>query len=177
MPPDTSYLDRMVARLMTQRACLNHAAGLVDAVAGDVLELGLGKGRTYAHLRFLFPDRRIIAFDHSLHAPAGLTPPEDCLVLGDLRETLLRTVSTRAGTVALIHADIGTGDGEGELGASDAALAQVVGQAGSVLLSPGGILVGDRNMSAVGLVRLPLPPDGLPEDIEPWPYFLFQRAL
>ena len=41
---------------------------------GHVLEVGLGKGRTYDRLRTLFPQRAIYAFDRELHCPARLRP-------------------------------------------------------------------------------------------------------
>ncbi len=172
-----SRLDRMVARLATQRACLNHAADLMGAVPGPILELGLGKGRTWSHLVQLFPNRDIFAFDHSLHAPPDLTPPANLLLLGDLRETLEKSKSRFGGSVALIHADIGTADGQGELGDTDLELACFVGDCAAALLAPGGLLVGDREMRPAGdlaFERLPLPVAGLPADLPPWPYFIFR---
>ena len=174
-----SRLDRMLARLLTQRACLNHAADLIRNLPGVVFELGLGKGRTFSHLCALFPRRDIHAFDHGLHAPADLTPPQDRLVLGDLRQTLPAAARTFGGNVAMIHADIGTADGQGEWGATDAALALTIGTAAAELLAPGGVLLGDREMCAAGdlaFERLPLPDAGLPEDLAPWPYFIFRRV-
>jgi len=52
-----SRLDSFIRRLEAQRACLDHAAGLIGGLDGVVLELGLGNGRTYDHLRSLFPSR------------------------------------------------------------------------------------------------------------------------
>lgn len=173
-----SRLDRMLARLLIQRACLNHAARLIEDLPGVVFELGLGKGRTWSHLCALFPRRDIHAFDHGLHAPADLTPPENRLILGDLHQTLPAAAQRFGGNVALIHADIGTADGQGELGANDAALAQMVGAAAAGLLVQGGVLVGDREMCAPGdpaFERLPSPDPGPPDDIPPWPYHLFRR--
>ena len=54
-----SRLDSFIRRLEAQRACLNRAAALISGIDGIVLELGLGNGRTYDHLRELFPDRDI----------------------------------------------------------------------------------------------------------------------
>ncbi len=83
-----SRLDRMIARLTTQRRALERAAEEIGGLPGPVLEIGLGKGRTYSHLRKLFPERTIIAFDRDLHAPADAAPAGDDLVLGDFRDTL-----------------------------------------------------------------------------------------
>ena len=173
-----SRLDRMVARLLTQRACLDHAATLIDGLPGLALELGLGKGRTFSHLTALFPTRDIHAFDHGLHAPDELTPRPERLILGDLRETLPGAAPKFGGKVALVHADIGTADGQGELGASDAALARFIGAAAAALLVSGGVLVGDREMCAAddrAFERLPTPDPGLPPGVAPWPYFIFRR--
>ncbi|MDX1738439.1 MAG: class I SAM-dependent methyltransferase, partial [Alphaproteobacteria bacterium] len=58
-----SRLDSVIRRLEAQRACLNSAAELVGARVGHVLELGLGNGRTYDHLREILPDREIFVFE------------------------------------------------------------------------------------------------------------------
>ncbi len=174
----SSRLDRMIARLTTQRVCLGHASSLIAALPGAVLELGLGKGRTWSHLSSLFPDRAVFAFDHSRHAPAELTPPADWLILGDLRETLPGPVSRFGGAVAMIHADIGTADGQGELGDNDADLARFVGETAASLLASGGILLGDRQMCAQNsqaFAPLAVPSVPLPDGIAAWPYFIFQR--
>lgn len=163
----------MLARLLTQRSFLNHAANLIADIPGDVLELGLGKGRTWSHLRHLFPERRIVAFDHGLHAPRDLTPADADLVLGDFRETL----PAWSGAAVLIHADIGTGDGRGELGATDAELATFVGREAARLLAPGGALVGDRDMTAAGLTLQEGPDIVLPDGAPHWPYKLFRKTM
>ena len=51
-----SRLDSFIRRLEAQRACLDRAAELIRDIDGHVLELGLGNGRTYDHLRGLFPE-------------------------------------------------------------------------------------------------------------------------
>ncbi|WP_292240356.1 class I SAM-dependent methyltransferase [Mesorhizobium sp.] len=103
-----SRLDRMIARLTTQRRALERAAEETRDLPGPVLEIGLGKGRTYSHLRKLFPDRRIIAFDRDLHAPADAAPAGADLVLGDFRETL--SALSGCAPAALAHADFGSED-------------------------------------------------------------------
>ena len=75
-----------------------------------VLEIGLGNGRTYDHLRGLLPDRDIYVFDRQVAAHPDSIQSEGHLILGDVLETLpglMRQLETRA---ALIHADIGSGD-------------------------------------------------------------------
>ena len=58
-----SRLDAVIGRLKSQRSCLNAAVALIGEAPGHVLELGLGNGRTYDHLRLLFPNRNIYVFD------------------------------------------------------------------------------------------------------------------
>lgn len=165
-----SRLDRMIARLLTQRACLDAAIGLVTGIEGAVVEIGLGKGRTYSHLRARLPDRRIYAFDRDVHAPPDSRPADDAIFLGDFRETLLRAEAVVRAPAALIHADIGTEKRRG-----DDELARFVGARVAPLLASGGILLGDRDMAPGGCERLETPRVDLPEGISPWDYFLFRR--
>jgi hypothetical protein len=83
MSAQPSQLDLMIARLTMQRDCLDLAARLIGDLPGPVLEIGLGKGRTYDHLRRRLPEREIIALDRDLHAPAAAAPEGDQLVLGE----------------------------------------------------------------------------------------------
>ena len=63
-----SRLDSFINRVTAQRATLNWVAPLVRAMTGPVLELGLGNGRTYSHLRELFPERDIWVFEFQVAA-------------------------------------------------------------------------------------------------------------
>ena len=168
---EESRLERMIARLVTQRALLDWAAGRVSGIPGPVLEIGLGKGRTYSHLRRLFPDREIWTFDFEVHAPVHSRPPESRIRLGDFRETLLTCRDEIAAPPALVHADIGTDSRK-----ADAALARFVGGVMAQRLAPGGFLLGDREMGCAGLVRLEMPDVALPDRIAAWPYFLYRRG-
>jgi hypothetical protein len=105
-----SRLDSFIRRLEAQRTCLDFAARLVRGVEGDVLELGLGNGRTYDHLRQLFPDRKIYVCERRLAAHPDCVPPAEYLLLGDMRDTLRAAHEPLAGRIALAHLDPGTGD-------------------------------------------------------------------
>ena len=83
-----SRLDSFIRRLEAQRACLELAADLVAGLDGEVLELGLGNGRTYDHLRKLFPHRKIYVCERTVAAHPDCVPPPELLLLGDMRETL-----------------------------------------------------------------------------------------
>lgn len=162
-----SELDRMIARLMTQRICLDHAARELAAREGSVLEVGLGKARTFDHLRALFPDRTLYAFDFEVHAPKRLVPPQASLFLGDFRETLPAAFDALGCSAALIHADIGSRDRE-----ADARLAADVAPMLDALLVPGGMVLTDRAMDDVGWQSVPLP-DAAPGN---WPYFMYRKT-
>jgi len=157
-----SRLDSFIRRLEAQRACLNRAAELIAGLDGIVLELGLGNGRTYDHLRELFqgPDvrwRDIYVCERQVAAHPDCVPPADRLLLGDLREALPRVSSRFAGKVALAHLDVGTGDA-----AANQALAAELLPLVVPLLCPGGVMASDPVMDCPELQPLPLP-DGVAE--------------
>ncbi|MDE1159454.1 MAG: class I SAM-dependent methyltransferase [Neorhizobium sp.] len=102
-----SRLDSFISRMTAQRDILNHINEVLGMPAtGEVYEVGLGNGRTYSHLRQLFGDRRILAFDRHMGAHKTEAPTEDDIVLGEIKDTGPGYVGTGA---ALVHADIGTG--------------------------------------------------------------------
>ncbi len=164
-----SRLDRMIARLTTQRANIAEARARIGDLPGPVLEIGLGKGRTYTHLLSVFPDRDIWVFDLNVHAPAAACPPEDRLILGDLRATLPRARDRIGALAALAHVDIGTEDP-----ALDADLARSTSADLPGLMAVGGIVIGDREMTAPSLEPIVPPPVDLPDGIDPWPSFLYR---
>ncbi len=71
-----SRLDSAIRRLQAQRACLDAAAALVAGLPGPVLELGLGNGRTYDHLREILPAREIFVFERRIAAHPASIPDE-----------------------------------------------------------------------------------------------------
>lgn len=164
-----SRLERMIARLLTQRACIGEAARLIGDLGGPVLEIGLGKGRTYSHLRATLPDREIFAFDRDVHAPPDSVPDVDHLLLGDFRDTLSDALHRIGRRAALAHADIGTEDRR-----ADEALAQLIAHRLVTLVAPGGVVLTDREMRVGGLSALPLPEVPLPQGIGPWTYFMYR---
>jgi hypothetical protein len=155
-----SRLDSFIRRLEAQRACLNHAAELIARLDGPVLELGLGNGRTYDHLRELFqqrngPWRNIYVCERRVAAHPDCIPPEDYLLLGDMFDTLPAAHAQLAGRVALAHFDAGTGDAAANLDLA-AGLRPLV----MPLLRIGGVLVTQQAMDGPELASLPLP-DGI----------------
>jgi S-adenosyl-L-methionine methyltransferase len=161
-----SRLDINIRRLETQRACLNLMAELVRDLPGPILELGLGNGRTYDHLREIMPGREIFVFDREVSAHPDCIPDAAHLLLGDFRETVPQAAARFAGTVALVHADVGSANAQ-----RDARLARFIAGFLPDLLRPGGMVASDRDVAFAGARPVPAPASmGL------GPYFLYRRA-
>lgn len=146
-------LEQMIERLVTQKACLDYAANIISNVPGLILEIGLGKGRTFDHLRSLFPERELYAFDRDVHAPADVVPEKGYLILGDFRKSLPGAVTKIGRNAALIHADIGS-----ENAATDRALAEVILPSVIQMVKFEGLIVADRELCSTGLIPISLPP-------------------
>ncbi|MDW4499699.1 class I SAM-dependent methyltransferase [Sulfitobacter sp. D35] len=102
-----SRLDIFIDRMVSQRACLDHAARMTDTLSGPVFELGLGNGRTYHHMREIMPGREIYVFERAVASHPDSTPPDERLILGDVRETLPAALDRFGPNASLIHADLG----------------------------------------------------------------------
>jgi hypothetical protein len=140
-----SRLDSAIRRLTAQRDLLNWASDRI-APSGFVLEIGLGNGRTYDHLRSRLPGREIYVFERSPAAHPDCMPPEPYLIVGDMFETLpLFIARFGRGSAALIHIDIGTGDE-----ALNGEVARRVSPLLETLMQPGGLLLGDRAFALPG---------------------------
>jgi hypothetical protein len=161
-----SRLDSFIRRLEAQRACLDRAAELVGDLNGYVLELGLGNGRTYDHLRSLFPDRAIYVCERRVAAHPLCVPPPEMLILGDMRETLPEMYRRFAGRIAFAHMDVGTGDA-----AANRALAAQLMPSLLPLLCTGAVLAADPAIDRPDLEMLPLP-----AGIAPGRYHLYRRV-
>jgi hypothetical protein len=134
-----SRLDSAIRRLTAQRDLLDWASRVI-APAGLVLEVGLGNGRTYDHLRYRLPGREIYVFERSPAAHPDCYPPQGHLIVGDVFDTLPPfTERFGPGSAALIHVDIGTGDEE-----LNRQLALRLSPLLEALLQPDGLLLGDR---------------------------------
>jgi hypothetical protein len=157
-----SRLDSFIRRLEAQRACLNTAVALVADLSGPILELGLGNGRTFDHLREICPDREIFVFERQVAAHPDCVPDSEHLILGDIHQTLPVAVARFRRSIALIHADIGTGDA-----AHNARVAGFVASHLPNLLISRGIAVSDQDMRFAGGEALPLP-----AGIKPGRYFV-----
>ena len=157
-----SRLDSVIQRLLAQRACLDAAAAAVAGLPGPVLELGLGNGRTYDHLRQLMPERRIFVFERQIQAHPDCVPPEADLFLGDFGDCLPGALARMGERAALVHADIGTGDK-----AQSTALAGAIAGAVVDLMRPGAVLLSDQPFPDSRLR-----PGALPDGVPPGRYHL-----
>lgn len=159
-----SRLDSFIRRLEAQRACLGHAAQAIGDLPGVVLELGLGNGRTFDHLRHLLPDREIFVFEREVRAHPDCIPDNDHLVLGNIEDTLLAMATRKSGEVALVHCDIGTGDAE-----RNRKLAAWLARALPPLLRSGAWVIADQALN-----RADLQPEPLPAGVAADRYFLYR---
>jgi hypothetical protein len=145
-----SRLESFIRRMTAQRDILDQVCVEVAKIEGPVLELGLGNGRTFHHLRERLPGRRIVAFDRALAAHSSSIPEAENLVLGEIRETASRFIGIDA---ALVHADIGTGYED-----RDAVTSTWLPDLTARLLRVGGLAVSGTPLDHPQLQRLPPPP-------------------
>lgn len=164
MTGNTSLLERMISRLIAQRACLDQAVQLIKPLRGCVIELGLGKARTYDHLRRLLPEREILVFDREVHAPEAYLPDRTNLYLGEFQDTLPRLINRLRGRVALLHADIGSRDH-----ARDQQLVKDIAPLVVALMRARGIVVTDREMYHTRLYQLTVP-----REVGDWKYYMYK---
>lgn len=159
-----SRLDSMIRRLQAQRDGINWAVDVIDAerVAGDVVEIGLGNGRTYDHLREKAGERSIWVIERAPNPHPSCMPPADCLLEMEAEDgfAALQANGVRA---ALAHYDLGVGVAE-----VDRPLAEACSPGIAALLAPGGIAI--ANNPLIGLEQIPGPPS-----IKPGRYFFYRR--
>ncbi len=156
-------LDRMIARLQTQRACLTAAAKLIGGAPGIVLEIGLGKGRTYDFLREILPEREIFAFDRELHAPADTVPDAAHMFVGEFAETLPAAARQLGQTAVLAHADFGTSEAD-----KDKPTAALLADVLPPLLRINAVVLADRELPLTSARAVSLPADA------DWSYFIYR---
>jgi hypothetical protein len=161
-----SRLDSFIRRLEAQRACLDATRALIAGLDGPILELGLGNGRTYDHLRGLYPEREIFVFERRPDAHPACMPDPAHLIVGELEDTLPEALRHLPGPAALVHSDIGTGDP-----LRNARLA-----AWLTVILPGLLLEGAAVASDQPLDSPDLLPQALPGVLPAGRYFLYRRG-
>jgi len=163
--PRMSRLESAIRRLQAQKDCLNAVADMIAPVEGTVFELGLGNGRTFDHLRTILPTRDIYVFERKVAAHPDCVPDDNHLFEGDFSITLPRVEMQFQQGVALIHADVGSGDvtASKQLGAW---LATVL----PAFLVSGGILACDQDLTGISCDRL-----GTPDGVPAGRYYLYRK--
>lgn len=157
-----SRLDSMLRRFTAQRDGLNWAAQDIEGLAGDVLDLGLGNGRTYDHLREILPRRQIWVIDRVLQCHPSCTPPEADFLQGEA-EPMLNRLNDLGMRIALAHYDFGSG-----IKAEDVAEAARLSPAIERLMVPGGLIVSGQPLVKLHQIQ---GPDSIAPD-----RYLFYRA-
>lgn len=143
-----SRLDSVIRRLSAQRDCLGWAVAHVPS--GAVLDLGLGNGRTYHHLREIAPGRDVYVVDRRMAAHPSSVPPEEFFLEGEAGP-MIEALAARIGrTVALAHYDLGNGVPE-----HDAPLAKSIAALLPNVLCDGALIVTNAKMD--GFEPLPTP--------------------
>ena len=156
-----SRLESMRRRLTAQIDGLNWAAEQIAGMDGDVLELGLGNGRTYDHLRQEMPERNIWVVDRLLQPHPSCIPPEEFFVQGDALD-VLPDLAERGLKIALAHYDFGHGVKELDV-AEGKALSPLI----APLMLPGGLIVSQQPM--VGFTQI-----SGPDTIDPERYWFYR---
>lgn len=147
-----SRLDVFIDRMVSQRACLDHAIAATAQMPGPVFELGLGNGRTYHHLCEKVQGREIYVFERAIASNPASTPPEDMVFLGDVMEMLPAALERFGPTASLIHADLGGHNLE-----KNDQFARRISPVIEPCLAPGGLMVSSDRMYFEGLEELPTP--------------------
>ena len=157
-----SRLESMRRRLTAQIDGINWAAEQIVGLQGDVLELGLGNGRTYDHLRENLPDRRIWVIDRVLKPHPSCIPPAEDFLQGEA-EDMLTELASRGAKMALAHYDFGYGDKARDV-EEGGRLSPLI----APLMQTGGLVVSQQPLVGFEQVRGP-------DTIDPERY-LFYRA-
>lgn len=160
-----SRLDVLIQRMTAQRECLNFLLQRLAQKKGIVVELGLGSGRTYDHLRENLAGYPIYTFDYAIECHPSCQPPAEFAVLGEIGKTLPPFAAAHEGSAFLIHCDIGSKDP-----VRDEHLYQSLFPHLHRLSRPGTTFASDRPLSFPGLREIPSPAGA-----GAWPYYLYER--
>ena len=153
----STRLDVFIDRMVSQRACLDHAIAQTAHMQGPVFELGLGNGRTFHHLRARVDGRDIFVFEREIAAQPNSRPEPEFAILGDVTDTLPAAFERFGATASLIHADLGGPD----LARNDV-FARKISPLVEPLLATGGLMISSDKMYFDSLSEVDLPPGAVP---------------
>lgn len=166
-----NVLDYVIRRMREDGFNRHLVGGIGSEDAAIAVELGLGSGRTYDHLREKLPKGiDVFAFDRAIETHPGLEPAPELAVLGEIAETLPAFAEKYRNRAVLVHLDIGSNKRSGDNEVHQALAPHI-----AKLLRPGGYLVSDRPVDL---------PELRAKDVSGilcnWSYYLYQteaRAL
>lgn len=161
-----SLLDKLLNRLLAQRLAFEWAFQQIARAPGPVFELGMGKGRTFSHLKLHLPERQIFVFDRDFSTARGEAPARSEQVQGSIEETLPGMAERFCGQVILANSDVGERDK-----AHNRFMARTVSGSLPKAMAPGGIVLSDLDLTMPGFAEVPLP-QGAP----PNAYHIYQRV-
>ncbi len=150
-----SRLESFIRRMDAQRRLLNDAIAEVADKPGVVLELGLGNGRTYDHLRENMEGRDIYVFEREVRAHPECIPPDSHLYLGHVIDQLHRAANDLGPSAIMVHSDVGNGDEPASIDFGKTILAPAL----KPLLLPGARILSDQPVPVDGSIQLELPAD------------------
>lgn len=144
-----SRLESMRRRLTAQIDGINWAAEKVAGMDGDVLEMGLGNGRTYDHLRQELPDKRIWVIDRILKCHPSCVPPEQDFLEGEA-EPMLERLANDGHKMALAHYDFGFGIKEKDVEEGER-LSPLI----AAVMGPGGLILSQQPLVGFEQIKGP----------------------
>ena len=140
-----SRLESFRRRLTAQIDGINWAIEQSKDIKGDILEMGLGNGRTYDHLREN-TDRRIWVIDRILQCHPSCVPPEADFLKGEA-DAMLERLATEGAQIAFAHYDFGFGVKEKDVEEGGRLSPRI-----KAVMVPGGMIVSQQPM--VGFTRI-----------------------
>lgn len=156
-----SRLNSMMRRLAAQAEGLEWGLTQIGSLEGDFLEMGLGNGRTYDHMREIAPDRRIWVIDRALNCHESCVPPKADYLEGEA-EDMLRKLAEDGAKVALGHYDFGFG-----VKSKDVAEAARLSDMIAKVMAPNGALMSGQPLVGFEQVRGP-------ETVAPERYYFYR---
>ncbi len=157
-----SRLESMRRRLSAQIDGLNWAIQKVKDLQGDMLDIGLGNGRTYDHLRE-YGGRRVWVIDRTLNCHPSCVPPAEDFLEGEA-DVMLARLAERGERIALAHYDLGYGAKD-----DDVAEALALSKAIARVMVPGGIIVSQQPLMGFEQICGP-------DTIDPDRYLFYRAA-
>ena len=156
-----SRLESFRRRLTAQIDGINWAIEQTKDTKGDILEMGLGNGRTYDHLRE-YADRRIWVIDRILQCHPSCVPPEADFLKGEA-DAMLEHLAKNTAQIAFAHYDFGFGVKEKDV-EEGGRLSPLI----KAVMVPGGMVVSQQPL--VGFTQI-WGPESIDRD-----RYLFYRA-